>query len=117
MKTRVEKITEFFKNLDSNIDVLNYIDPESVESYDDVFKQISENDGFVIEIIYYSNAIKYLQENDPSLMESFEIAKEHGLDLYKLNSESLASMHASVNSINLFSDLADEIDEFFDNLN
>ena len=117
MKTKEQKITEFFKNLDSNIDVLNYINPESVETYDDVFEQISENGGFDIEITYYTNAIKYLRENDPSLMESFALAKEYNFPMEMLNSELLASIHASAESINLFSDLAEEIDEFFNDLN
>jgi hypothetical protein len=44
------------------------------------------------EVIYYHNAMKYLSENDPSLTESMEIAKEFGYTTDKLNSEFLATI-------------------------
>lgn len=45
-----------------------------------------------IEVIYYSNAINYLKENDPSLRESLEIAEEFGYSPSNLNSELLATL-------------------------
>jgi hypothetical protein len=44
------------------------------------------------EIIYYTNAMRFLLEYDPSLDESFELAKEYGYTLDKLNSEILATL-------------------------
>lgn len=44
------------------------------------------------EIIYYSRAIKYLYNEDPSLQESLEIAEELGYKPSDLNSEKLATM-------------------------
>lgn len=43
-------------------------------------------------IIYNDVAMKYLSENDPSLMLSLELAKDNGYELEKLNSERLASL-------------------------
>jgi hypothetical protein len=45
------------------------------------------------DIVYYHHAIKYLSENDPSLMESLELAKEYGAGIERLNSEYLATIH------------------------
>ena len=44
------------------------------------------------EVIYYSEAINILKEEDPSLTESFEIAEEFGYTLKNLNSEVLATL-------------------------
>ena len=53
--------------------------------------------AFNIVIIYYHKAMKYLQENDPSLTESLNIANELGyfINSSNLNSELLASLLAS----------------------
>lgn len=45
-----------------------------------------------VQIIYYHHAIDYLKENDPSLMESIEIAGEFCTPLENINSEFLASI-------------------------
>lgn len=45
------------------------------------------------EIIYYSTAIDYLRENDPSLVESLKLAQEYAFKLKDLNSEKLATIH------------------------
>jgi hypothetical protein len=44
------------------------------------------------EVIYYSEAINILKEEDQSLTESFEIAEEFGYTLKNLNSEVLATL-------------------------
>lgn len=116
MKTRIEKIEEFLSNLDTEIDILNCVDPENVESYDDLYNQIEDSQGFDIDIIYYSNAIEYLSKNDPSLNESLSIATSMGFDLTSLNSEILASLLASQNAREEFSELENEITEFFEEL-
>ena len=50
--------------------------PDELEDYNtnEIFDMLHDNGFFNVEIIYYSRAIKYLQENDPSLCESLEIA-------------------------------------------
>lgn len=44
------------------------------------------------DIIYYSKAIEFLKEHDPSLRDSMEIAEEMGYETKDLNSELLASL-------------------------
>jgi len=46
-----------------------------------------------IEIIYYSKAIVYLQNNDASLIDSLVIAEELGYKIENINSELLATLH------------------------
>ena len=67
----------------------------SYNNADELFDDLRDNGYFNEEIIYYSNAINYLKENDASLSESLEIATEYGYTLENLNSEILASLHAS----------------------
>ena len=71
--------------------------PDELEDYDthQIYDELQDNGFFNVDIIYYSKAIKYLQENDASLSESIEIASEYGYTLDDLNSETLASLHAS----------------------
>jgi hypothetical protein len=116
MKTRAEKIEEFLRGLKTEVDVLNYVDCDNVSSYDDVFEQIQDNNGFDIEILYYGSAMEYLSENDPSLNESLEIAAEYGYEASSLNSEVLASLLASKYALEEFQELEDEIQDFFDEL-
>ena len=93
---------------------LDEIDIEN--AYESIVEKLDDNNGFDIEIIYYSNAIKYLQENDPSLRESLEIASEYGFEVSRLNSEILPSLLASQNAREKFYELQSEIDEFFQDL-
>ena len=44
-----------------------------------------------VEVIYYSRALEYLRENDPSLVESTQLARDMGFD-GELNSELLATI-------------------------
>jgi len=77
---------------------------------------IEDGNGFDIEVIYYSNAIDFLAENDPSLHESLEIASEYGYQAYNLNSEILASLLASKLVRDEFYELESEINDFFEDL-
>lgn len=43
-------------------------------------------------IVYYSNAIKFLADNDPSFADSLELASEYGFNASDLNSEVLANL-------------------------
>tara|TARA_R110002110_G_scaffold154971_1_gene349037 strand:+ start:381 stop:749 length:369 start_codon:yes stop_codon:yes gene_type:complete len=88
--------------------------PDELEDYDthQIFDELEDNGFFNVEIIYYSKAIKYLQENDASLCESIEIATEYGYTLENINSETLASLHASNQRINKFwEDVEPKLDE------
>ena len=122
-QTRNEKIEAFFAELDKQIDlndnIINYVDIDAIDNDDaftSIYEMIEENDGFNCEVIYYSSAIKYLQENDPSLRESLEIAAEYGYEVKILNSEILASLLKSQNVRDEFLYFRDEINEFFQEL-
>ena len=115
--TKKDKLRTFLESLETDIDILNYIDIETVESSDDIYEQIEENRGFDVEIIYYASAMEYLRENDPSLQESLGIADDFGYEPKNLNSEILASLLASENAREDFADTKREIDDFFEALN
>ena len=114
-----ERVAEFLKGLHTTIDILDYVNPEDIDienAYESILDKLQDNGGFNVEIIYYSNAIKFLQENDASLKESLEIASEFGYSLDNLNSEVLASLLASRQAEEEFYDLQSEIDDFFQDL-
>lgn len=116
MKTKIET---FLSELSTEIDVLNYVDIEDIDTnnpFDSIREMIEDNSGFDIEIIYYSKAIEFLAENDPSLQESLEIASDYGYEAQNLNSEILASLLASKLVREEFSDLESEINSFFEDL-
>lgn len=119
-KTRTEKIEDFLRGLNvENLDVLEYVNAEEVNNYDDVYNAINmyvDANGFDVEIIYYASAMKYLTENDTSLRESLEIASDMGFEVKNLSSEVLASLLASRKCREDFQELEREIDNFFDNL-
>lgn len=117
MKTRTEKIEDFLRGLNvENLDVLEYVDVDEVNSFDDVYEAIDDANGFDVEIIYYASAMKYLTENDTSLRESLEIASDMGFEVKNLSSEVLASLLASQRCREDFQLLYDEINDFFNGL-
>ena len=83
---------------------------------DDIFFDLQNNGYFNEEVIYYSSAIRYLKDNDPSLCESLEIANEYGYTTENLNSEVLATLHASQKKEETFNELiAPELENLFNN--
>jgi len=114
-----EKIESFLRSLKTEVEIMDYINIEDID-YSDAFNSIcdmiSDNNGFDIDIIYYSNAIEYLKQNDSSLRESMEIAQEYGYEPKNINSELLASLLASQNARQEFYELQDKINNFFSEL-
>ena len=111
---QIDDLIKLFEDYAEDIDVdsiLHYNEIEDINDSDDLLELIEDNNGFDIDIIYYSKAIKYLSENDASLSESIEIAVDMGYSLENLNSETLASLHASQKAREDFYDITDEIDE------
>jgi len=120
-ETQTQKIVDFLIEIenDTKIEILNNIELQDIDlenPFDSIIEAIYENNGFDIEIIYYSNSIEYLKENDPSLMESIEIALDYGYELKNINSELLASLLASQNSREKFYQYENEINELFKNI-
>jgi len=113
------KIENFLKELDTEIDVLNYIDIDNIDldyPFDSIRDMIEDNNGFDIDVIYYSNAMNYLSEYDPSLRQSLSLAYDMGYTLENLNSEILASLLITENVRSEFYQLEDDINEFFEDL-
>lgn len=77
-------LEDFFKNYISEID-------EDTD-FDSLTDELRDRNAFNVEVIYCSTAMKFLSENDVSLTESLEIAKEYGYEIENLNSELLASL-------------------------
>ena len=108
----------FFNKLSEKIDIdFNYfLDFNEHTTFDEIIDVLSDNNAFEQEVIYYATAIKYLQENDPSLSESMEIASEYGFTLENINSEVLASLLKTQNVREEFSELETEIEDFLTDL-
>ena len=99
-------------------DFLNDIIKEELSQYDSnfIYEELESEGFFNIEIIYYSKAIKYLADNDASLGESINISLEIGLSLESINSETLASLHASrQRQDNFWEYIAPELDKIYNN--
>ena len=94
--TKQEEIQNLFdlNNLMVDVDNLSFEkrDEETPFDHIELFDAIQSENGFMVEIIYYYKAIEYLQEFDPSLNESLELAEELGYELNNINSELLASL-------------------------
>jgi hypothetical protein len=112
---QIDDLIKLFEDYAEDIDIdymLNgYEIGEDIVNSDDLLEIIEDNNGFDIDIIYYSKAIKYLSENDASLSESIELAVDMGYSLENINSELLASLHASQKAREDFYNITDEIDE------
>ena len=114
---QVEKIVDFLDSTEGFEEVTQYLtelDYEEINDFDDL-SNLLEDTGFFHEsreIIYYSRAIKYLQENDPSLCEAFEIADEMGYEVKNLNSELLATLLYQRNFREEFYELEADFNDF-----
>ena len=114
-----DKIYDFLTKLNTEIDIVSFVDIDNIDiddSYYSIYQMIEDSNGFDIDIIYYSRAIEYLSENDNSLMYSLGIASEYGYKCEDLNSEILASLLASQNSREEFSELQNKIEDFFEEI-
>lgn len=102
------------RNCSADIDFQYHLEGEDFDDANDIERILDDADAFSVEIIYYSNAISYLAENDPSLRQSLEIAHELGYTSDNLNSELLASLLASQNCRNNFTDCMSDIDDYIE---
>lgn len=79
---------------DDELDICDYI--YRWDTPDDVIEYVKDHEREIIdsnaETIYYSDAIDYLKENDWTLTESLELAKNAWYDLDNLNSCILATL-------------------------
>ena len=113
---KLDELESLFLDYIEDIDITDYLTEEDLEEGNlndahDLYDLLKDNYAFDVDIIYYSTAMKYLTEHDTSLSESLEIASEMGFDLESLNSETLASLHASRQAEDDYWTIKDEIDE------
>jgi len=121
--TKLEQLKEFFNGLETDhITLGDYLNDNDLENildggdFDTAFEAIRENGGVDVEVIYYNNAIKLLQREDPSLNRALEIAGELGFSTENLNSEVLASLLASEINTEQIREFETEINDFLENL-
>lgn len=117
---RAKKLQELTKLIEEKTDIFitDCLDEQEIEEMfndswnaDTLFNRLDRNQAFNIEIIYYYNAMEYLSQHDSSLRSSLELAWNMGFRLKDLNSETLASLHASQKAMDDYYDIINEIDE------
>lgn len=93
------------------------IELDDLNNLDDFESLIDEIETLISEqeVIYYSNAMEYLADNDNSLVTSLDLAYNAGYMIYSgnLNSEILATLLLQDNLRNELSDKRDELEELF----
>lgn len=116
-----DEIELFLNKIGDEVDIdMSCIDIEQIDitdAFSSIKVQLLDNNAFEQEVIYYSNAMEYLTENDNSLKESLEIADDLGFRPNNLNSEVLASLLKTKKCEEAFDQYETEINEFFENLN
>jgi sugar phosphate isomerase/epimerase len=114
-ETKFDKLTTLIEDW-TEIYLPDYLNEDEFDEIniwtsDDIETILEDNGAFYVEIIYYSRAIKYLSENDASLRSSIDLAVDMGFNLEDINSETLASLHASQKAREDFYSITNEIDE------
>lgn len=116
-QTKNQNLIKFLNTLNLDIDFNAFIsDDDEITDFDDLNAILDNNNALFIDIIYYSNAMKFLSENDNSLNESFNLASDLGYDIKNLNSEKLASLLATELLRNDFYSYESEINDFINEL-
>ena len=94
------------------------IDLASLYDNEDTFQEFCDkvNDAIMHEeIIYYSEAIKYLMREDASLSDSLDIASEYGYTTEQLNSELLATLLYQQKLSEQWYGIEEQVKEIFNN--
>ncbi|MDA9231281.1 hypothetical protein N9O56_01775 [Rickettsiales bacterium] len=95
------------------LEELEQEDPK--KCFEDIYEELSREFGFFdIDVIYYSKAIKYLQDNDSSFTNSLQLASDHGYEAKDLNCQILANILLNNSAIETFYSLRNQIIEFFE---
>lgn len=105
--TITEKLKELFTN--TGLDCYQY---EGFDSSDELIENMREEIN-QDEVIYYSNAMKYLSENDASLQESMALASDLGYEAKDINSELLATLLQQKNLNEELDNLINEIEDIY----
>ena len=93
-KFNQEKLQDLINNTSNLKDCVDvpYLANATFEDEDELLEALQDYVNSE-EIIYYSRAIEYLSDNDPSLRESMELAQDMCCELSSLTSETLATLH------------------------
>ena len=91
-------------------DDMHFTDADELQNW------LDDNYCFRVDTIYYSDAMKYLKENDTSLNKSIELANNAGYDLSSINSTLLADLLREDEIREDFYLCKDQIDEIFKTL-
>ena len=114
LKTMKATRKEFLNSLNLDID-FNCLDDKYlnlINNFDDLFNLLEDCRLLNVDVIYYKNANKFLQENDPSFKDSLEIALQKGYTCDNLDSEILASVLATEMLRKEFSEKEYDINKF-----
>jgi len=112
----------FLKDFNGTTCLGDYLqDCEILEAIEDnngslIEDTLNENNAYLNEFIYNDDAMDYLKENDPSLMESLAIASEMGFDASNINSCVLADLLEEQNNRAETLDYESKIQELYDEL-
>jgi hypothetical protein len=107
--TTQQQVINLLNDTIENVDFTGFLSGEDFTTFEEVRDLLEDNGALNIEIIYYSDAMRYLMQNDNSLRNSLDLAADFGYELKNLNSELLASLLASENARNEFYQLENEI--------
>ena len=106
------------------IEVLNALETKIELSYlyenNITFEELEERvEAYIFEqeIIYYSQAIAYLKEEDSSLNESLQLAIEYGFTLDNLNSETLATLLYQSKLQEEWHSIKDSLEDYINSIN
>ena len=117
MKNRKEVIELLKANsvLNDNLDI-DYLASEEGDliDIDKLRESIEDYIRESVDVIYYSEAIKYLAENDASLQESLELASDLGYTIKDINSELLATLLLQLECQSELSEVWDDIESLDD---
>ena len=119
-QTKEERKNELLGKLEKlvrdNCEVeINLDDLDGIHDADDLYTEHAERAiNEQTDVIYYSRAIEFLSENDPSLNESLALASELWYSLDDLNSEKLATLLNRQQTQDAYWTIRDKIDEIID---
>jgi len=110
-KVQADKIQEALGDIGIELWSKDILDIDDIEELSDY---LDEQMLFNVEIIYHYKAMKYLLEHDASLQYSLGIAGDLGYTVENLNSELLASLLASENIREEYSNIINDLEEILE---
>jgi hypothetical protein len=99
-----------------NVDFAAFLTDAEFTTFEEIRDILEDNGAFHVEIIYYSEAMKFLTRYDNSLNHSLGLANDLGYELPDINSELLASLLASELARSEFYELKNDINIVLNNI-